>query len=44
MLPQLQAAQAGHVEADPGETALLGALTWTDWESMGNKTTFVLKD
>ena len=28
MLPQLQAAQAGQAETDPGEAALLGALTY----------------
>ena len=44
MLPQLQAARAGQAEEDPGEAALICALTWTDWKPMGTEHTFVLKD
>ena len=43
MLPQLQAAQAGHAETNPGEAALIDALTSTDWEPMGTISTFVFK-
>ena len=44
MLTQLQAAEAGQAETDPGEAALLGALTSSDWEPMGTESTFVLND